>query len=144
MQLSQKQECIPVGCVPPACCPYLPACTAPRGCTWSEGDLVWGRGCTWSGGCIWSGGCTLSWGYTWSGGYLPRYSSLRTEWQTGVKILSCPKLHLRAVKIKYDAVFQVGWTFACKVILLCILTTTAYRRFRPCFRFPGLCVVILC
>ena len=21
-----KQECIPVGCVPPACCPYLPAC----------------------------------------------------------------------------------------------------------------------
>ena len=23
-----QQECIPVGCVPPACCPYLPACTA--------------------------------------------------------------------------------------------------------------------
>ena len=23
-----KQECIPVGCVPPACCPYFPACTA--------------------------------------------------------------------------------------------------------------------
>ena len=29
----QKRECIPVGCVPPACCPYLPACTAPGGCT---------------------------------------------------------------------------------------------------------------
>ena len=26
-----KQECIPVGCVPPAFCPYLPACTAPGG-----------------------------------------------------------------------------------------------------------------
>ena len=25
-----QQECIPVGCVLPACCPYLPACT-PRG-----------------------------------------------------------------------------------------------------------------
>ena len=38
----QKQECIPVGCVPPACCPYLPACTA--------------RGCTCAGGCICLGG----------------------------------------------------------------------------------------
>ena len=26
-----KQECIPVGCVLPACCPYLPAWTAPGG-----------------------------------------------------------------------------------------------------------------
>ena len=26
-----QQVCIPVGCVPPACCPYLPACTA-AGC----------------------------------------------------------------------------------------------------------------
>ena len=26
-----KQECILVGCVQPACCPYLPACTAPGG-----------------------------------------------------------------------------------------------------------------
>ena len=43
--------------IPPACCPYLPACTA-RGRdlvwvvpAWSQGDftcLVWG--CTWSGG----------------------------------------------------------------------------------------------
>ena len=24
-----QQECIPVGCVPPACCPYFPPCTAP-------------------------------------------------------------------------------------------------------------------
>ena len=25
-----QQDCIPVGCIPPTCCPYLPACTAPR------------------------------------------------------------------------------------------------------------------
>ena len=26
-----KQVCIPVGCVPPACWPYLPACTVAGG-----------------------------------------------------------------------------------------------------------------
>ena len=31
-----QQVCIPVGCILPACCPYLPACTAPGGC------LLWG------------------------------------------------------------------------------------------------------
>ena len=30
-----KQECIPVGCIPATCCPYLQACTARGGCTWS-------------------------------------------------------------------------------------------------------------
>ena len=34
----EKQECIPVGCVLFACCPYLPACTAPGG----RGVLVGG------------------------------------------------------------------------------------------------------
>ena len=30
-----NQDCIPVGCVPPACWTYLPACTAPGGaCSW--------------------------------------------------------------------------------------------------------------
>ena len=47
-----KQECIPVGCILPTCCPYLPACTAPGRYL----PLVWGvsapRGCT----CLWSGG----------------------------------------------------------------------------------------
>ena len=32
-----KQDCIPVGYVPPACCPYLPACTALGGGAWSRG-----------------------------------------------------------------------------------------------------------
>ena len=40
-----KQDCIPVGCVPPACCPYLPACTVLGG-VWSGGCLpLVGRGC---------------------------------------------------------------------------------------------------
>ena len=68
-----KQECIPVRCVPPACCPYLPVCTArgggvsgPRKCT------CWGGICTW--GCTCPGsvpvqGCTC-WGCTWQGVYL--------------------------------------------------------------------------
>ena len=71
------QECIPVGCVLPICCPYLPACTASGGCTWSRGVCTWScgvvylvpggvpgpRGCTWSWGvCTWSLGCT------WPGG----------------------------------------------------------------------------
>ena len=85
----KKQECIPVGCVPPAFCPYLPACTAGGG----EGYLPEGvylvlggvpgprevylvsglgscvlgpRGCT----CR---GCTWSWGvYLPRGVYLPK------------------------------------------------------------------------
>ena len=40
-----KQECIIVGCVPHACCPYLQACTATKGvCTWS-GGVPGPRGC---------------------------------------------------------------------------------------------------
>ena len=46
-----KQECIPVGCVPPAFCPYLPACTAP-----GVGVCMVPGGCTWSGGGTWSRG----------------------------------------------------------------------------------------
>ena len=41
-----KQDCITVGCLPPACCPYLPACTVLGGvCSWRGClPLVWG-GC---------------------------------------------------------------------------------------------------
>ena len=53
-----EQECIPVGCVPPICCPYLPACTAlggisPWGGAWSQGVSSWGD--AWLGGLL-SGG----------------------------------------------------------------------------------------
>ena len=39
-----KQECIPVGCVPPAYCPYLPACTAQGGVYIPGGGGVPARG----------------------------------------------------------------------------------------------------
>ena len=52
--INEKQECIPVGCVPPACYPYLPACTAPGRCTCLGGVPAWGvylpGGCTYLGG----------------------------------------------------------------------------------------------
>ena len=87
----KQEECIPVGCVPPACFPYLPACTAPGGCTWSQGGTWSGRvylvpggvpalggvylvpgGVSGSGGCTWSGGVPGLGGCTWSQGvYLP-------------------------------------------------------------------------
>ena len=42
-----KQVCIPVGCVPPACWLYLPACNAKKGCLLPE------RGCLLLGGGVW-------------------------------------------------------------------------------------------
>ena len=62
---SLKQECIPVGCVPPACCPYFPACTAPGAVPGLGVYLV-------PGGVPGPG----------PGGYLPRYSPLWTEFLT--------------------------------------------------------------
>ena len=68
-----KQECITVGCIPAARCPY------PGGCTWSGGVpglgvyLVWGVYLVPGvvpglGGCTWSRGMYLVWGVcTWSG-----------------------------------------------------------------------------
>ena len=47
--LFNKQVCIPVGCVPPACCPYLPACTA-------YGAGVCSPGVSAPGGCLLLGG----------------------------------------------------------------------------------------
>ena len=99
------QECMPVGCIPPACCPYLLACTARRGGVYLvPGEGVPGPGAVpGPGGCTWSRGGVPGPG---GGVYLPRYSPrLWTEWQTGVKILPCPKLCLRAVK-KNTNVYQ--------------------------------------
>ena len=150
-----KQECIPVWCVTPACCPYLPACTAQGGCTWSRrsvpgpggggvpgpggvylvqgGGVPGPRGCTWSWGCVpgpgvylvpggvpcpgvcvprprvcvylvlgrcnWSGGVPGAGGCAWSQGSIcPGTPPCeQKDWQTGVKILPCPKLCLQAV-----------------------------------------------
>ena len=81
-----EQEWIPVGCIPPACCPYLPACTAPGEGVYLPRGVYLPGGCTCPGGrgvdtC--PGGCTClgdvpAWGCTCQGGvpaqgcYLPR------------------------------------------------------------------------
>ena len=69
-----KQECIPVGCVSPACCSYLPACTAP-GVYMPRGVYLPG-GCTCPGGVPGQGvylpGGYLARGCTCPGVYLPR------------------------------------------------------------------------
>ena len=77
-----KQDCIPVGCVPPARWPYLPACytgggvSAPGGCLLHGGCLLRGecllrgdvcsRGVSALGGCLLQG-CLL-WGMSAPGG----------------------------------------------------------------------------
>ena len=48
-----EQDCIPVGCVPPACYLYLPACTGP-GVAGSGWWLL--PGGAWSRGCLFLGG----------------------------------------------------------------------------------------
>ena len=93
-------------CVPPACCPYVPACTAwgvpaqgvylPRGgCTWSRGvylprDIPGPGGvCTWSrGGVPGHRGVPASGGCTWSQG-VPA--------QVLEKNITFGKLHLQVV-----------------------------------------------
>ena len=72
----------------------VPGGTCSGGCTCSGGYLVWGG--TWSGGMYLVPGVPAP-GGTWSG-----TPPLWTEWQTGAKILPCPKLRLRAVKIQYS------------------------------------------
>ena len=53
----QKQVCIPVGCVPPVCCPYLPACTAQGKVSAPGGLSSLGSVCSW--GVSTPGGCLL-------------------------------------------------------------------------------------
>ena len=64
----------------------------PRGVYLPREDIP-ARGCTCLGG-VPAWGCTCPGGW---GVYLLRYSPLWTEWQTGAKILPCPRLRLRAV-----------------------------------------------
>ena len=74
-------------CIPPACCPYLPTCTALEG------------GCTCPGGCAYPGGvpvlgCTCLEG---EGGILAQVLLPVIRMTDNAKILPCPKLRLWAV-----------------------------------------------
>ena len=93
-----KQDCIPVGCVPPACWPYLPACPV-------QGVSAPERGVSTLGRYLLLGGCLLPGGYPSMHWGRPPYT-LWTEWQTGAKILPC-SLHLWAVTIYPPMCFSV-------------------------------------
>ena len=73
-----KQECIPVGCVPPTCCPYLPACSEWGGVP-CQGGFSLPRGILARGGLLGRGVgyASMHWG---------RPPPLWTESQTPVKI----------------------------------------------------------
>ena len=71
VKISGKQVCIPVGCVPPTCCPYLPACTA-------QGGVCSGVGTVCSQGGICFVGCIQ---HTLRQTPPPELN----EWQIGVK-----------------------------------------------------------
>ena len=88
-----EQECIPVGCVPPARLLYLPECSARGRGACSRGvpaPVLWE--CLVRGGGVWYP--SMHWGRT------PLPPCEQNSWHTLVKILPCPKLRLRAVKIE--------------------------------------------
>ena len=139
-EINSKQDCIPVGCIPPACWPYLPACTA-QGGAWSQGVsalggcllqgecLLWGGVCSrgvpapgWGlplGGCLLLGGGVCAQvvpgpgGVGWGG--IPACTEVdppceQNSWHTLLKILPCPKLRLRAV-INLQLLLELRWPF---------------------------------
>ena len=63
-QIAILKECIPVGCIPPACQPYLPACTVQGECLLREGVSAPGCGVSAPGGLLPGGG-----GVSAPGGY---------------------------------------------------------------------------
>ena len=66
LQKTYGQDCIPVGCIPPACLPYLPACTAQggspcQGVSACQGGVCLARGCLpCQGVSALPGGCLLA------------------------------------------------------------------------------------
>ena len=100
VRISYRQECIPVGCIPPAAVAVrgglhqahpreqTPRSRPPRPATLWEQAPPWDS--THTPSCCkacWDTTCDACWDST----------PLWTEWQTRVKILPCPKLRLRAV-----------------------------------------------
>ena len=94
---------------------YLPGGYLPGGVPTQVGVPAQGW-CTYPGG-------VPAWGCTCHGGYLPSYLPLWTEWQTGAKILPCPKLRLRAVNIpgsKEQCHFKAGCIFISELMMVLI------------------------
>ena len=105
---TEKQECIPIGCVQPACWPYLIVSYL----LWREGALPNPLDAHPLEADSHSQVTSDAW---WEANPPPSW----TEWNTGVKTLPCPKLRLQAVKmhlwiflvIRRQPVF--GWKYSC-------------------------------
>ena len=117
LELFIKQDCIPAGCIPPACWPYLPACTV------QGGRPLWGvpglGGCLLPAGCLvpdgmsapggrgvsapgW-GGCLVPGGRGLSQHALRQTPREQNSWHTLLKILPCPKLRLQTVTRQHSS-----------------------------------------
>ena len=147
IDLPRKQDCIPVGCVPPARRPYL---TGPGGvggtwsggCTWSWGLYLVPGGVPGHSGCTWSGGVYLVRGGVLvqgvylvpgeapgPGGYLVRYSPPVNRMTNRCKILPCPKLRLRAViisELHVRCTKNMWWS----ILMYCQWVYTALKAFQ--------------
>ena len=93
----EKQECIPVGCVPAAYWPYAGVCFPGGGVVWFRGGAwsgrgVWSPGGVWSGG-VWSQGGLVRGGLLWGGCGIQACTEaepLPVDRQTPVKTLPWP------------------------------------------------------
>ena len=104
---------------------------------WSGGGMPGAGGCLVPGGLPGPGGVPA-----WSGGGIPACTEVdppRTEWQTGAKILPCPKLRLRAIKITREANYNgkgrggglLKILYRCKIIWLTFEVHPSFWCFFP-------------
>ena len=115
-----KQVCIPVGCVPPTCCPYLPACTVQveRECLLPggvcSGGLLLGDVCSQG---VSARGCLLQGVSAPEGCLLPRWvcvpacteadTPLWTEWLTD----SCKNIAFANFSISLGSPYWYVWFY---------------------------------
>ena len=133
-----KQECIPVGCIPPAAVADRGVSTRqPPGSRRPGADPLWTRHTPWEQAhpC-----CKTCWDRTppcykacWDTTSNACWATTPppwTEWQRGVKILPCPKLRLRAVIINIDPqVVEIITYYYQKIISFCKVTVTCSLMF---------------
>ena len=152
------QDCIPVGCVPPTCCPYLPACIEPGGVYSRGGVCSKGGTCLWSGGGFCFGGVICSWGVPASGpGGIPACNGAespcgQSSWHMLLKILPCPNFvaggdeHGREPSECgdhwTDVTSGIQFVFQQVKIIFCSLITAHKRSLRRLCFYTSLSVIL--